>query len=61
MISILVPFLNEEDSILDTILRIQKFTEHSNNLDFEIILIDDGSTDDSLGKIESEKWSINLK
>jgi glycosyltransferase involved in cell wall biosynthesis len=54
MISLVIPLLNEEESIL----RLhQKITEvlKRNNYYFEIIYVDDGSTDDSFKKIKDLK------
>ncbi|MDD5613678.1 MAG: glycosyltransferase family 2 protein [Candidatus Omnitrophica bacterium] len=50
-ISIVLPFYNEERHIYSAVEEIYKFSK--NNLtDFEIILVDDGSNDDSCQKIE---------
>jgi glycosyltransferase involved in cell wall biosynthesis len=50
-VSIVVPLLNEEDSLPELSAWIKKVCV-TNNLSFEIILIDDGSTDDSWEVIE---------
>jgi glycosyltransferase involved in cell wall biosynthesis len=49
-ISIVIPFYNESESIQ---LLLQSITEYAKNkaFDFEIILVDDGSTDDTIRKI----------
>jgi rSAM/selenodomain-associated transferase 2 len=50
MISIITPVLNEKENI-------RRFFEHVNGLesDFELILVDGGSSDGTLGEIEREK------
>ncbi len=50
-VSIVVPLLNEEESLPELCAWIQKVVD-ANNLTYEIILIDDGSTDDSWLVIE---------
>lgn len=53
LISVIIPVYNEENSIKDVIERIP------NHLNYEIILVDDGSTDKSVLKIkEIEKDNI---
>ena len=55
LISVIIPVFNEENSIKDVINRIP------NHRNYEIILIDDGSTDKSVLKIkEIEKYNIIL-
>ncbi|GAF79054.1 unnamed protein product [marine sediment metagenome] len=55
LISVIIPVYNEENSIKDVIERIP------NHLNYEIILVDDGSTDKSVLKIkEIEKDNIIL-
>ncbi|HAI98126.1 TPA: glycosyltransferase family 2 protein [Candidatus Peribacteria bacterium] len=51
MISLLIPVFNEERAIEDTILRAQRALTQTGE-EFEIVVVDDGSTDDS-GKIIS--------
>lgn len=50
-VSIVVPLLNEEESLSELCEWIEKVV-NANNLSYEIILIDDGSTDDSWRIIE---------
>jgi glycosyltransferase involved in cell wall biosynthesis len=52
MISIVVPLLNEQDSLVELVERIQNAVQTSQLGDFEVILIDDGSKDDSWKIIE---------
>ncbi len=55
LISIVIPVYNEEGSIKNVIERIP------NNLNYETIIVDDGSTDNSVKKIhEIKNKSINL-
>ena len=51
-ISILVPVYNEENSLLDILKKIKKVR---NNIDTEIIIINDGSTDNTKKIIEDNK------
>ncbi|MEP7093425.1 MAG: glycosyltransferase family 2 protein [Flavobacterium sp.] len=51
-LSILIPLLNEEESLKELYLWIIKVMQ-SNNYSYEIIFVDDGSTDDSWSIIES--------
>ena len=51
-VSIVVPLFNEEESLPELCAWIQKVAEE-NNFTYEIILIDDGSTDDSWQVIEN--------
>ncbi|MBO4772764.1 MAG: glycosyltransferase, partial [Bacteroidales bacterium] len=50
-ISVIVPVYNEDESIGELREWIDKVMK-SNNFSYEIIMIDDGSTDDSWKKIE---------
>lgn len=56
-VSIVIPVFNEEELISDTI---KKITSYFKNKNYEIILVDDGSTDCTLSKISSMS-SQNLK
>ncbi|KAF2513713.1 glycosyltransferase [Flavobacterium zhairuonense] len=51
-LSILIPLLNEEESLQELYAWIIKVMQ-SNNYSYEIIFVDDGSTDDSWNIIES--------
>ena len=59
-ISIVVPFLNEEDNVNDLIIYLN---EHIKNYDdYEIIFVNDGSTDQTENKIkESNNIKFNYK
>ena len=50
-ISVVVPLLNEQDSLEELFYRIKKVCEQ-NDFSFEVIFVDDGSTDDSWQIIE---------
>ncbi|HAP02346.1 MAG TPA: glycosyltransferase [Bacteroidetes bacterium] len=59
-LSIVIPYLNEVESIPELTQWIERVM-HANNFSFEIILIDDGSTDGSwalVEKLASEKKNI---
>ncbi|MDO9236545.1 MAG: glycosyltransferase family 2 protein [Aquabacterium sp.] len=51
-ISVIIPILNEQDSISETIRRLVLVNDkHSREIEFEFIVVDDGSTDDSLTQL----------
>ena len=52
-LSIIIPVYNEEQTILKILDRIEK--TKSNNFNYEIIIIDDGSTDKTLQLLENNK------
>lgn len=52
-VSVLVPVYNEEHAILRTIAKIQKTLEDSGFTPFELIVINDGSTDNTAAKLKS--------
>ena len=53
-ISVVVPLYNEEESLPDLIAWIDRVA-FENKLSYEVIMIDDGSSDDSWGVVESLK------
>lgn len=55
-VSIVVPLLNEEDSLTELCAWIERVVGE-NNLSYEIILVDDGSTDNSWNVIENLRAS----
>ena len=60
-ISLVIPLFNEQDSLTDLTSWIKKVCE-SNNYKYEILLINDGSTDNSWNIITHlSKESINIK
>jgi glycosyltransferase involved in cell wall biosynthesis len=44
-VSIVIPALNEEDAITQTVKDVQKTLSDANIVDFEVLVVDDGSTD----------------
>ena len=61
MISYIIPFLNEEIHILKTINEVVHANEKSKITDFEIILVDDKSTDNSVILINEYIKKNNFK
>lgn len=55
-ITIIIPFLNEEDNIDRLGTELMKFTASKPELRFEIILVNDGSTDNSVNTIRATKF-----
>lgn len=51
-LSIVIPFLNEEESLPELVAWIEKVV-NANNYSYEIIMVDDGSTDDSWEVVKS--------
>ena len=61
-ISIVIPFFNEEENIKNLIFELTKYISSLQDLAFEIIFIDDGSTDRSLQILKRlEHNSYNAK
>jgi len=60
-VSIVVPFLNEEESLEELFSRIKEAADNS-HLSFEVCFIDDGSTDKSLEVVKNLcKSNSNIK
>jgi glycosyltransferase involved in cell wall biosynthesis len=60
-LSIVVPLFNEEESLPELCAWIRKVCE-DHNYTYEVILIDDGSTDDSWKVIEGlREGDLNIK
>lgn len=60
-VSIVIPFLNEEESLEELFSRIKKTADNS-HLSFEVCFVDDGSTDNSLGVVKNlRKTFSNIK
>lgn len=55
-ITVIIPFLNEEDNIERLGTELNKFTGEKHHLQFEIILVNDGSTDSSVEMIRKTKF-----
>jgi dolichol-phosphate mannosyltransferase len=47
MLSVVIPLLNEQDTIGELVRQILEVCEHRSDRDLEVLLIDDGSNDDS--------------
>lgn len=47
-ISYIIPILNEEDNLVNTIKRVKSSFEKNNLFKYEIIFVDDGSTDNTI-------------
>lgn len=60
-ISILIPFLNEEESIPGLVKELNSFFEENKHLSFELIFIDDGSIDNSLKLLKESKFTCPVK
>lgn len=60
-LSIIIPFLNEEESLPELIEWIERVVQ-KNGYQYEVILIDDGSTDDSWKKVcEARQKNPHIK
>ena len=53
-LSVVVPLYNEQESLPELVAWIDRVA-HANSLSYEIIMVDDGSTDDSWAVVESLK------
>ncbi len=60
-ITVIVPFLNEEDNIERLGAELLRFTESKPQLQFEIILVNDGSTDSSVNAIRASRFPSQTK
>lgn len=60
-ITIIIPFLNEDDNIERLGYEMLRFTESKPHLQFEIILVNDGSTDNSVNTIKATKFPPQTK
>ncbi len=58
-ISVIIPFRNETDNIYNSLKSMQSLTYPKDK--FEVIYVNDGSTDDSLTKLRQEIKSENIK
>jgi len=60
-ISIVIPFLNEEENIERLSIALNSFIAKHPTLIFEVILVNDGSTDASVKKIIATKFTSSTK
>lgn len=54
-ITILIPFLNEKENIPSLVQSLREFCQKHKALSFEVIFIDDGSTDNSFELLQQQK------
>ena len=50
-LSIIIPFFNEQKRIGGNLIKIKQFIKNNYKINYEIIFVDDGSTDNSKKKI----------
>lgn len=55
-VSVIIPFLNEEDNINELVSALNKYFSAKNNLYVEIVLVDDGSVDNSVHKLTQQTF-----
>ncbi|MFN7171156.1 MAG: glycosyltransferase family 2 protein, partial [Candidatus Omnitrophota bacterium] len=60
MISIIIPFYNEEKNLPILVDSLAKVMEKIKE-DWEVILVNDGSTDNFISKIKNQKSKIDIK
>jgi dolichol-phosphate mannosyltransferase len=60
-ITVVIPFLNEADSIERLGNELMRFTAARRDTGFEVILVDDGSTDDSVDVIKKTKFPSHTR
>lgn len=59
-ISIIIPCYNESENLIEIINKCQSITHYNNDLNIEFVLVDNGSTDNSLEILTEKKYS-NIK
>jgi glycosyltransferase involved in cell wall biosynthesis len=60
IISIIIPILNEESNIFSLFSELSSFIiQHKTIYNFQVVIVDDGSSDNSLGLIEANKSLLN--
>ena len=62
-LSIIIPFFNEKERVKSSLIEIKKFIKKNRKIKIEVILIDDGSVDNTKDVILSiiKKLKINKK
>lgn len=61
MISVVIPAYNEQDAILSTVDTIQQVLRKSHKNSWEIVIVDDGSVDDTSIRLKTLSDSENIK
>ena len=59
-LSVVIPLLDEEESLQELVAEIEKVM-NENNFTYEIILVDDGSSDNSwkvIEKLNQKSWRV---
>ena len=49
-LSIIIPFFNEKERVKSSLIEIKKFIKKNRKIKIEVLLVDDGSTDNTKGK-----------
>lgn len=52
-VSVVIPFLNEEENIKQLLNSLDFFFKNENRLSFEVLFVDDGSTDNSISLLKN--------
>jgi len=55
VISVIVPIYNESETVVSLLDRLAEIARQLNRYAWELVLVDDGSVDDSVAKIEKER------
>ena len=61
-LSVVIPLLDEEESLQELVAEIEKVM-NENNFTYEIILVDDGSSDNSwkvIEKLNQKSWRLEI-
>ena len=61
MVSIIIPFLNEADNIPRLKEGVSQFIAQDNSFQIEVLLVNDGSTDDSVALIKAAGFPANTR
>jgi len=58
-LSIIIPFINEQENLVNLANELNTFAQKNNSINFEVILINDGSTDESVSVILNAQFPKN--